>query len=235
MNFGFLTVIFLAIPYALLVRYGKKQSRQVYAGIIAALVVTLGIAISAGNEASVSDIDAWVTADRLNRRTCPQPSCGSVGVQFFRDGVTIYERSNGWARITGPYNASCFNGVSEYVDSGNDACEEANGIVDGRFAEWVSAQYLSSERPPDPAAGATGDYALVSGSDDYAAYKDAFAKAASGLIANGSCSRGDFEEMGGWLKSSLRGAEEPVYFTYCGGFTIADRLYLNASTGEVFR
>ena len=235
MNFGFLTVISLAIPYALLVRYGKKQSRQVYAGIIAALVVTLGIAISAGNEASVSDTDAWVTADRLDRRTCPQPSCGSVGVQFRGDGVTIYERSNGWARITGPYNASCFNGVSEYVDSGNDACEEANGIVDGRFAEWVSAQYLSSERPPDPAAGATGDYALVSGSDDYATYKDAFAKAASGLIANGSCSRADFEEMGGWWKSSLRGAGEPVYFTYCGGFTIADRLYLNASTGEVFR
>ena len=182
-----------------------------------------------------SDIDAWVTADRLNRRTCPQPSCGSVGVQFFRDGVTIYERSNGWARITGPYNASCFNGVSEYVDSGNDACEEANGIVDGRFAEWVSAQYLSSERPPDPAAGATGDYALVSGSDDYATYKDAFAKAASGLIANGSCSRADFEEMGGWWKSSLRGADEPVYFTYCGGLTLDDRIYLNASTGEVFR
>ena len=206
-----------------------------HARIIAALVVTLGIAISAGNEASVSDIDAWVTADRLNRRTCPQPSCGSVGVQFRGDGVTIYERSNGWARITGPYNASCFNGVSEYVDSGNDACEEANGIVDGRFAEWVSAQYLSSERPPGPAAGATGDYALVSGSDDYAAYKDAFAKAASGLIANGSCSRADFEEMGGWLKSSLRGAEEPVYFTYCGGLTLDDRIYFNASTGEVFR
>ena len=47
-NFGFLTVIFLAIPYALLVFYGKKQSPQVYARIIGALVVVLGIAIAAG-------------------------------------------------------------------------------------------------------------------------------------------------------------------------------------------
>jgi hypothetical protein len=48
MNFGFLTVIFLAIPYALLVRYGKKQSPQAYAGIIGALVVMFGIAVAAG-------------------------------------------------------------------------------------------------------------------------------------------------------------------------------------------
>ena len=48
MNFGFLTVIFLAIPYALLVFYGKKQSPKVYARIIGALVVVLGIAIAAG-------------------------------------------------------------------------------------------------------------------------------------------------------------------------------------------
>jgi hypothetical protein len=45
---GFLTVIYLAIPYALLVRYGKKRSPQVYAGIIGALVVVFGIAIAAG-------------------------------------------------------------------------------------------------------------------------------------------------------------------------------------------
>ena len=48
MHFGALTVVFMVIPYALLVRYGKKQSPQAYAGIIGALVVVFGIAVAAG-------------------------------------------------------------------------------------------------------------------------------------------------------------------------------------------
>ena len=194
----------------------------------------MSAACGGGDDLAVAEIDAWVTADRLNRRTCPQPTCGSVGVQFFREGVTIYEQKNGWARITRPYDASCFNGVSEYVDSGENACDAANGIVNGRLAEWVSTEYLSSQRPPDPALGATGVYALVGSSDDYATYKDAFAKAASELMSDGTCSQADFEELGGWLRSSFQ-RDEPVYFTYCGGITRENRLYLNASTGEVFR
>lgn len=189
--------------------------------------------LTGGNSDGVANVDAWVTTDRLNRRTCPQSSCGIVGQQFLGEGVTIHEEREGWARITEPYDAACVNGVSDYVDSGNNACDEANGIVDGRFAEWVSTAYLSSERPPDPAAGASGVYALIGGSDDYAAHKEAFAAAATRLMADGTCSRADFEEIGGWMKSTFH--DGPVYFTYCGGMTRANRLYLNAGTGEVFR
>ena len=60
MNFGFLTVIFLAIPYALLVFYGKKQSPKVYARIIGALVVVLGIAIAAGRCACLYVVESRV-------------------------------------------------------------------------------------------------------------------------------------------------------------------------------
>ena len=48
----------------------------------------------------------------------------------------------------------------------------------------------------------SGDHELVKDSDDFGVYKDAFAKAASKLIASGKCSAGDFREFGGWLKSS---------------------------------
>lgn len=54
------------------------------------------------------------------------------------------------------------------------------------------------------------------------------------LIAAGTCKASDFQEMGGWVKSSDRGSK-PVYFTYCGGMRIQNRLYLNAATGEIFR
>jgi hypothetical protein len=199
-----------------------------------ALVALSGCGKGGSAEATGSGREAWVTVDRLHRRTCPDERCGSVGTLFFRDKATIYEESMGWARISKVYDASCKGGRSEYVDAGNAKCEPSNGIVNGQFAEWVSLQYLSAERPADPAAGATGDFALVSGSDDYQTYKNVFAKAATDLIASGRCTRTDFVEMGGWIKSANH-RTEPIYFTYCGGMRIENRLYLDASTGRVFR
>ena len=176
----------------------------------------------------------WVTSERLNRRTCPSESCGVVGQLFFREGVTVREERDGWARITQTYDASCVGGRSEYVDTGNAACDPANGIADGQFAEWVSMEYLSETRPPDPAAGASGIEELVSGSDDFSRYRTAFAEAAQSLIAQRRCTERDFRDMGGWVKSTSH-RNQPVYFTYCGGATVANRLYLNADTGEIFR
>jgi hypothetical protein len=178
--------------------------------------------------------EAWVTTDRLSRRTCPAVTCGIVGTLMFREKATIYEERNGWARVSKYYDASCQNGLSEYVDSGNAACIEDNGIVDGLFAEWVSMEYLGDMRPADPSAGARGYYALVSGSDDYRHYKDVFARAAAELIESGRCTEQDFREMGGWLKSTTH-KDAPVYFTYCGEMQIQNRLYLNAATGDLFQ
>ena len=176
----------------------------------------------------------WVTSERLNRRTCPSESCGIVGQFFFREGIMILERRDGWVRVTKPYSAWCVDGRSEYVDSGNANCDSANGIMDGQFAEWVSAEYLSDARPPDPTVDASGIEELVIESDDFARYRTAFAEAAQSLILQRRCTEQDFREMGGWVKSSSH-RNQPIYFTYCGGATVANRLYLNADTGEVFR
>lgn len=176
----------------------------------------------------------WVTSDLLNRRTCPSAECGIVGRMFFREGVEILERKGGWARISPSYDASCVGGKSEYVDKGNASCTESNGIRNGKFAEWVFAQHLSLTRPPDPGANTSGFEKLVSGSDDFRKHRKAFAKAAEELIKSGRCRASDFEEFGGWLKSSNH-RSQPIYFAYCGGFTARNRLYLNAETGKVFR
>lgn len=199
-----------------------------------ALLLLSGCSENGRAEDADSGREVWVTVDRLNRRTCPNERCGSVGVLDFREKATIYEERMGWARISRYYDASCKDGRSEFVDAGNSRCEPSNGIVDGQFAEWASLQYLSANRPADPAAGAMGDLALVSGSDDYRTYKNVFAKAAADLIASGRCTPADFEEMGGWVKSTNH-RTQPIYFTYCGGMRIENRLYLDASTGRVFR
>ena len=182
---------------------------------------------------AMAEADAWVTSDRLNRRTCPDVKCGIVGRLMFREKATVFEERNGWARVSKFYAAFCRNGKNEDVETGNAACTESNGIVQGRFAEWVSTKYLSETRPADPSRSATGTYALVKGSDDYRIYKNAFARAASELIRSGRCTEQDFVDIGGWAKSTSRSG--PVYFTYCGGMHISNRLYLNAATGEVYK
>ena len=182
----------------------------------------------------MADSEAWVTAERLNRRTCPSTQCGILGVLMFRERATVYEEKNSWARVSEYYDAACRNGRSEYVDSGNTACTEQNGIVAGRLSEWVHTKYLSETRPAGPGVEATDYYELVSGSDDYRKYKEVFARSASKLIASGRCAARDFQGIGGWVKSTTHKGS-PVYFTYCGGMGVQNRLYLNAATGGIFQ
>lgn len=175
----------------------------------------------------------WVATERLNRRTCASETCGIVGKLFFREGVTPLEEQNGWVRISGHYSASCEGGINEYVDEGNTACTEENGIVDGSFAEWVEKSYLSQTRQADPAKTAAANETLVAQSDDFARYRKAFASLAARLIAEGRCSEADLREQGGFMKSVNDYPGQPVYFTYCGGMTLANKVYVNAETGEV--
>ncbi len=192
-----------------------------------------GLNLTALPTLSQEEVKYWVTTERLNRRTCPSQSCGIVGKFFFRDGVSIYEQKNGWGRMSRYYNVACEGGKNVYVDSGNSKCDSSNGVIDGQHAEWVAMQYLSKTRPADPAEGATGFEKLIADSDDFARYRTEFAKAAKDLIARGKCTKKDFLEYGGWLKSTQQ-ASKPVYFIHCGGFTNRHKIYLNAKTGEFF-
>lgn len=177
----------------------------------------------------------WVTSDTLNRRTCPDTSCGIVGRLLHRESVQLLEAKGGWARISKYYDASCRNGRSQYVDSGNARCAPNNGISNGKFAEWVSMQHLSVTRPVDPATGATGLKKAVLQSDHASKHGAAFEKASRSLVAAGRCTVADFQEMGGWVKATGKYRDRPVYFTYCGGFSTSHRIYLDVATGRTFR
>lgn len=173
----------------------------------------------------------WVTTDRADRRTCPSAECGTVGNLFYREAASVFETKNGWARVTKYYAVPCTAGRFDYVKSGKADCSPANGIVDGKVAEWVRLDRLSRNRPADPAAGAEGIAALVGQSDDYRHHKAAFVKAAEKLLSSGECTEKDFKDIGGWMKSTNKGAG--IYFTYCGGGPT--RIYLNVSNGRTFR
>lgn len=72
-------------------------------------------------------------------------------------------------------------------------------------------------------------------SDDFGKYEDVFVKATADLVGSGRCTLKEFEENGGWVKSTTTYRNEPVYFMYCGGLTTANRIYLNAETGGIFK
>ena len=75
---------------------------------------------------------------------------------------------------------------------------------------------------------------LISKSDDLNKYRKVFARAAAKLIEDGTCKEVDFIENGGWVRSTSF-KPRTVYFMYCGGSTVANRLYLNVNTSEIFR
>ncbi len=197
------------------------------------LGASLYIAFQIFSVSAVAENKLWVTTDRTDRHTCPSTNCGVAGRLMFREGVEVLEKKPGWVRITKRYSASCENGKSEYVKDGNAACVSSNGVTDGKFAEWVQTKDLVSVRPEDPASGATGDDALIKGSDDYRLYKAQFSQGARKLINDGTCTEGDFQEMGGWMSSTNKG--KGMYFTYCGGMTLSNKVYLNVNTGETSR
>lgn len=175
----------------------------------------------------------FVNVERVQRRTCPDIACGDVGGIAERQLVEALERRDGWVRITKLYDASCKNGVSEYVDAGKATCTTDNGIVLGKFAEWVPMSALSAERPADSAQTATGDEAMIAQSDDFKRYRTVFTEVAQRLVTDGRCTKAEFVEQGGWVKSVTQYKAAPVYFTYCGGMTSANKIYMNAETGQI--
>ena len=89
----------------------------------------------------------WVTADRLNKRTCPSVDCGMTGGVYRGERAVVLERRNGWARVSAYTDARCSGGVTPLVEEGRPDCNAENGIADGTYAEWVAGNYLSAEQP----------------------------------------------------------------------------------------
>lgn len=76
-------------------------------------------------------------------------------------------------------------------------------------------------------------FAAVSSSDDYNAYAEQFINVTNKLLSNSKCSKNDFVEYGGWVKSQNQ-KSEPVYFIYCGGMKAANKIYYNVKTGRIW-
>lgn len=129
------------------------------------------------------------------------------------DHIEVLEKSDGWGRI------------SDYIVMREGAPE---------MAEWIEMSKVSEDEviiSADEHVEILDSYLVKS--DDLKTYQKSFRVAVGSLIENGTCEPGDFEELGGWVKS-VKYSNRNVYFIYCGGLKLEDKIYLDADTGEIF-
>jgi len=178
-------------------------------------------------------IAVYVSANTLNKRTCPSINCGIVGQVRKGDKLNELEVKDGFTRVTNYYKA-CTNGIHDYVESGDNKCTTENGMTDGMFAEWISTKHLSKDKPSEDKDKLSSKYDLVKDADDFDKYKDIFLNTSNKLIKQGKCTEKDLRNWS-WWKSTTTYKNQPIYFTYCGGAHTDYRIYLNAKTGKVFK
>ena len=176
----------------------------------------------------------WVAIDEVDKHSCPSLDCGVVGRLSFRDPVTLLERKGGWARISEPRKALCVNGHTRYVVSGDDRCVASNGINGGTYYDWIKEEGLSEQLPSSGSPGIDHFEAIVAGSDDFRRNRDVFAAAAQRLIEASTCTKDELKNQGGFSRVDGAGGQN-VYFVYCGGDTMSDRVFIDTKTQQVFR
>jgi hypothetical protein len=95
----------------------------------------------------------------------------------------------------------------------------------------VSLKALSKQRPADPAVGATGIAALISGSDDYRLNKDVFVKATQSLLDQKSAARMTSKNRAAGTNPQTTGTVPYISYT-AAGFTRATEFILMYQAGR---
>ena len=142
-----------------------------------------------------------------------QPEIDGLITDYLYKGekVEVLEKQGEWARI------------SDYI-----VLKEGGP----QTAEWVSMSGLSNDEViiSEKESIEILDSYLVK-SDDLKIHKEKFRNTVAELISDGECDPSDFEELGGWVKS-VKYSDRDVYFIYCGGLCLENKIYLDVKTGK---
>ena len=191
------------------------------------VTLTLLIAVCAASTALAqarSPGEYVVSADTLNIRLAANTSAKVKGKLYRGQEVEVLEVDKGWARISSYYDGA------------------AEGLS-GNVARWVFATHLSPRTATPPPAKPrvkikvdinSPVYQAIESSDDLARHQGIFVQVSEKLVNAGQCKLSDFKDIGGWWRSAKH-KPDPVYYTYCGGASNEDRIYVNTNTGKTFR
>ncbi|MEZ8019638.1 SH3 domain-containing protein [Vibrio splendidus] len=144
-----------------------------------------------------------------------QPEIDGLIIDYLYKGekIEVLEKQGDWVRI------------SDYI-----VLKEGGP----QTAEWVSMSGLSNDEViiSEQESKEILDSYLVK-SDDLKVHQEKFRNTVAKLISEGECDPSDFEELGGWVKS-VKYSHRDVYFIYCGGLSLENKIYLDVNTNETF-
>ena len=144
-----------------------------------------------------------------------QPEIDGLIIDYLYKGekIEVLEKQGDWVRI------------SDYI-----VLKEGGP----QTAEWVSMSGLSNDEViiSEQESKEILDSYLVK-SDDLKVHQEKFRNTVAKLISEGECDPSDFEELGGWVKS-VKYSNRDVYFIYCGGLSLENKIYLDVNTNETF-
>ncbi|CAH0536997.1 hypothetical protein [Vibrio marisflavi] len=155
----------------------------------------------------------FVSTEELGVRDGPSYDAFINDHMYRGEKVTILERKGDWGRI------------SRYYVYSKGGKEEA---------DWLPMVGLATSPPviTEEERRATL-ISFVGKSDDFKLHETAFLKATDTLLKEDKCRPQDFQELEGWVKS-VKYKDREVYFVYCGGLQLSNKIYLDVKTGQIF-
>ncbi|OEE71266.1 hypothetical protein [Vibrio genomosp. F6] len=155
----------------------------------------------------------YVASAKLNIMDRPSNDGIIIGALYKTDFVEVLEKKDGWARI------------SENFVYGDGELEQA---------DWIDMSFLAIEKPAISKKERIETIdAYIAESDDLMDYRAEFRAATEKLLNEGQCEPKDFEQLKGWIRS-INYKDEPVYFVYCDGLELENKIYLDVSTTKLF-
>lgn len=199
------------------VKNGWARISKYYDGLIEGEHKTIARWVSAkylsGKKPQISHYK--IIGDSLKAYRHPRVDTGKYGVStvfYFNSKIKVLETRDGWARVS---------------RSSNSSSKDENWVPLDQIKE-VKDELILTKVELTPLERA------INKSDDYDKYKYAFVKASDSLVKEKKCTIHGLKDEGGWMKSFSH-KPKPVYFTYCVGSHRRNRIYLNVSTGEIFK
>ena len=179
-----------------------------------------------------------VTASTLNVRLAPQMN-GQTSSRLGRGQVVdVLEVRDGWARISNYFDGAgegLSGDVARWVYAVHLSIKPAEARPAAKPAKKKVIEYLPAQPPPgEEIIVSASILEAISSSDDLPKYQSTFAWVSARLVDTGTCKVSDFRDIGGWWRSTDH-KPRPVYYTYCGGGSNSNRIFVDTSTGETFR
>jgi hypothetical protein len=157
--------------------------------------------------------DYYVIERQISVYNKPDHNALVVDTLYKGEKVTALEKKDGWYRISD---------YLVYKEGGEET------------AEWLDAKGLSDA---GPVIKEQERLEILDGylqkSDDLKEHLELFRNKTQQLLDDNTCEPGDFDELGGWVRS-ITYKKRNVYFIYCGGLEQENKIYLDADSGEIF-